>query len=104
MATVRISAQAVADFDAILEKLRRLAGARVAERYELQFEAEFDRMREFPGIGSPRSRYGPETHMCLVHPYLIFYDGGPDSETVRVLRILDGRRRITRRMIASVRE
>jgi plasmid stabilization system protein ParE len=39
-----------------------------------------------------------------VLPYLIFYDGGPHSETVHVLRILHGRRSITPELIARGRE
>jgi plasmid stabilization system protein ParE len=39
-----------------------------------------------------------------VAPYLNFYDGGPKSETVHVLRILHGRRDITPGLISTGRE
>ena len=40
----------------------------------------------------------------IVKPYLVFYDGGPHSESVHVLRILHGHRNITPELIASGRE
>jgi plasmid stabilization system protein ParE len=42
--------------------------------------------------------------MTSVGRYLIFYDGGPDTDTVHVLRILHGRRNITPELIARGRE
>ena len=42
--------------------------------------------------------------MTGVDPYVIFYDGGPDSDTVHVLRILHGRRNITAELIARGRQ
>jgi plasmid stabilization system protein ParE len=38
-----------------------------------------------------------------VDPYLIFYDGGPRSRIVNVLRILHGHRNITPELIARGR-
>ena len=42
--------------------------------------------------------------MLIVSPYLIFYEGGPKAKVVSVLRLLDGRRRITRKVIAAGRD
>jgi plasmid stabilization system protein ParE len=41
--------------------------------------------------------------VASVDPYLIFYDGGPRSRTVNVLRILHGHRYITPELIARGR-
>jgi plasmid stabilization system protein ParE len=42
--------------------------------------------------------------VASVAPYLIFYDGGPHSEAVHVLRILHGRRDITLELISRGRD
>jgi len=104
MAEFRLSRAAQADFDEIVDYLRQVAGNRVASDYGDRLRATINRVAQSPGIGSPRQFLGPETRQTGVCPYLIFYDGGPGSETVHVLRILHGRRNITPQLIARGRE
>jgi len=104
MAGVRLSSAAQADFDEIIDYLTGVAGNRVAADYADRLRASVNRIAAFPGIGSPRERMGPETRVTSVDPYLIFYDGGPRSDTVHVLRILHGHRNITPELIARGRQ
>jgi toxin ParE1/3/4 len=103
MAQVRLSTVAQADFDEILDYLTQAAGTRTAADYAERLRACVNRIAEFPGLGSPRRRLGPQTRATSVDPYLIFYDAGPRSKIVHVLRILHGRRNITPRLIARGR-
>ena len=104
MARVRFSRQAKADLAHVLDYLLDNAGARVARRFETDLRALERRWRSHPGIGAPRPQFGPMTRMSVVAPYLIFYDGSPDSDDVVVLRVLDGRRDITAEVIGRGRK
>jgi toxin ParE1/3/4 len=104
MATVRLSLRARFDLFSIIEHLTDVAGPRTARRYDDDFKRVVENLSASPGTGSPRPHFGLETRVTSVLPYLIFYDGGPHSETVHVLRILHGRRNITPELIARGRE
>lgn len=103
MAEVRLSSAAQADFDAVIDHLADVAGKRVAAEYADRLDAALGRIAEFPGIGATRQHLGAQTRIVVVSPYVIFYDGGPDSPTVDVLRILHGHRHITPELIARGR-
>jgi toxin ParE1/3/4 len=104
MATVRLSAQARLDLLSTLEHLAEVAGPRIARRYDDSFKRIIENLSSSAGTGSPRPHLGPETRVASVAPYLIFYDGGPHSEAVHVLRILHGRRDITLELISRGRD
>jgi plasmid stabilization system protein ParE len=104
MAEFRLSSAAQTDFDEITDYLVEVAGRSIAANYGERLRAAVNRVAESPGIGSPRQHLGPETRMTSVDPYLVFYDGGPDSDTVHVLRILHGRRNFTPDLIARGRQ
>jgi plasmid stabilization system protein ParE len=104
MAEFRLSRAAQTDFDEVTDYLVEVAGSSIAANYGERLRAAINRVAESPGIGSPRQQFGPETRMTSVGRYLIFYDGGPDADTVHVLRILHGRRNITPQLIARGRE
>jgi plasmid stabilization system protein ParE len=103
MVDIRLSRAALADFDSLVEYLVDIAGNPVAADYATRIQAAINRLQVFPGIGSPRLHLGPETRMVVVDPYLVFYDGGPKSDTVQVLRIVHSHRNITPQLIASGR-
>jgi plasmid stabilization system protein ParE len=104
VAVVRLSTIAQADFDEIVEQLSVLAGKGIAKKYARRLQAAINRLVHFPGLGAPRREVGPETRVVIVDPYLIFYDGGPRSAEVLVLRILHGHREITPELIARGRK
>jgi plasmid stabilization system protein ParE len=103
MVEVRLSPVAQADFDAIIDHLSSVAGNKAAAKYAARLQATANRLADFPGIGAPRPQLGTETRLVVLKPYLIFYDGGPQSETVHVLRILHGSRNITPALVARGR-
>ena len=47
--------------------------------------------------GPPRSALGPKTRIAIVFPYLVIYDY--EDDVVTVLRVLHGKRNITRNLI-----
>ena len=104
MAEVRLSVAARIDFDELIDYLAEAAGAAIAVKYAQRIRAQINLIADFPGVGAPRSKLGATTRMTSVSPYLIFYDGGPTSRTVHVLRILHGHRNITPKLIARGRE
>jgi plasmid stabilization system protein ParE len=91
------------DLREILGYLQQQAGAKVALRYALEFDAGIDRIAEFPLSGSPRPQYGSDIRLAIVNPYLIFYDVVAATGEIVVLRILHGHRNITRMMLRNVR-
>ena len=104
MAEFRLSTAAQADFNEIIDYLAEVAGNRIAADYAERLREAVNRVAHSSGIGAPRPILGPETRITIVHPYLIFYESGPHSESVHVLRILHGHRNITPELIAHGRE
>ena len=104
MARVSLSSQARRDLFSILATLSDAAGPRTARKYDTEFKRVVRRLTRFPGIGAPRPQLGAETRIVTVAPFVVFYDGGPKSRMIHVLRILHGRRNITPRLVARGRE
>ena len=94
----------IADFNQIIDYLADVAGPRRAPTMRSDCARPVNLAADSPGIGAPRPHFGTETRITIVKPYVIFYDGGPHSESVHVLRILHGHRNITPELIASGRE
>ncbi|HYD08376.1 MAG TPA: type II toxin-antitoxin system RelE/ParE family toxin [Reyranella sp.] len=82
---------------AITAMLADNAGPDVAARYRREIDALYDRLIMFPRSGAPRPSWGRYARLAVVEPYVVIYDHRPD--VVTVLRILDGRRNITRRLV-----
>jgi len=94
-----VAPEADADASEILGYLHREAGARVAENYNLRFQDTLERLVEMPQSGAPRPALGRNTRVAIVQPYLLIYDYTRDDDTVTLLRILHGRRNITRALV-----
>jgi toxin ParE1/3/4 len=97
MARLTISPQAEQDAGQIVDMLTREAGNDVARRYRRGFDDLFVRFAMFPESGAPRARLGRHVRIGVVSPYVVIYELEPDH--VIVLRIVDGRRKITRRVV-----
>ncbi|MEQ1719308.1 MAG: type II toxin-antitoxin system RelE/ParE family toxin [Hyphomicrobium sp.] len=104
MARIQFSVQFRRDFNVVIKRLAEVAGEPVARKYNLDVRRSVRQLADNPGIGAPRRKIGARIRMLVVSPYLIFYEGGPKAKSVTVLRIIDGRRRITRRTIAAGRD
>ncbi|MGA8615683.1 MAG: type II toxin-antitoxin system RelE/ParE family toxin [Xanthobacteraceae bacterium] len=87
------------DTNTILNYLEEVAGSRVAARYGGRFEETIVRLTSFPESGAPRPALGVNTRIAIVQPYLLIYDFTPDDNTLTLLRLLHGRRNITRGLL-----
>ncbi|HAH09243.1 MAG TPA: type II toxin-antitoxin system RelE/ParE family toxin [Alphaproteobacteria bacterium] len=99
MATLVISRVASADQADILQDIGQAAGANVAETYQDRFTQLFSILVVQPEIGAPRPELGRAVRLCLVQPYNVYYRFDRARDEVRILRILHGRRDITRGMM-----
>ena len=99
MARLVITATADADTAVIIDDLADKAGAIVAARYDADFDAFYRRLERFPESGAPRRKLGPTVRIGVVFPYVVFYRYVEADDTVLVLRVLNGRRKVTRRML-----
>ena len=99
MTRLVVTAEADADAIAILDYLHREAGVRVAERYKLRFQQTSARLTDMPETGAPRPTLGAHTRIAIVQPYLLIYDFTSHDDTLTLLRILHGRRNITRALL-----
>jgi toxin ParE1/3/4 len=97
VARLDFAPSAIADTREILSALVEKAGRSVAVAYFERFSATFDRIATFPDSGAPRPSLGNTVRLAVVHPYVVIYRrsrGGAE-----VMRILHGRRNITRRLL-----
>lgn len=98
MTRLIVTRDAETDRDVILDYLEREAGVQTAAAYAERFAESIERLIDFPGSGAPRPALGAETRIAIVYPYLLIYDYSIASNAIVLLRILHGRRNITRRL------
>lgn len=91
---IALSPRAVADFKQLTENLAEAAGLSVAERYASRIDDVFDLLATFPESGSPRPELGQGIRIRVIDPYIVFY--AVVNSQVEVLRILHGKRHVTR--------
>jgi plasmid stabilization system protein ParE len=99
MTRLLVTTEAEGDLNEILDYLGKVAGNRVARSYGQEFAAIIERLVESPGIGAPRPALGPDTRIGMVLPYLLIYDWTAVDDTLTLLRVVHGRRNITRRLL-----
>jgi toxin ParE1/3/4 len=100
MTTRVVLPAADADLGSILDYLETEAGPRVALKYTRLFEQALDRIEQHPGIGAPRPALGALARIVVVSPYVMIYDHDRDVDSVTVVRVLHGRRDITKRLLS----
>lgn len=101
MADLVVTELAAGDIAAILLYLAREAGIATAERYARAFDTLYERLTDFPAIGSLRPSLGEDVRICIVSPYIVIYDYAPATNTVTILRVVHGRRNITLKLIGG---
>ena len=99
MARVVITAAADADAADIVDDLAAKAGVSVAARYDADFDVFYRHLQQFPESGAPRPKLGATVRIGVVFPYVAFYRYVEADDAVLVLRLLHGRRKVTRRML-----
>ena len=97
MARVIVTQRAKRDLRRILSDLNERAGYSIAARYAADFKTTYRRLVDVPSGGPPRPALGSKTRIAIVSPYIVIYDH--DDDLVTVLRVLHGKRNITRDLI-----
>ena len=87
------------DTDEIARYLAKEAGPATALRYLDMLEALYERLADYPESGAPRPNLGRNARIGIVSPFVVIYDFLPVMDTVMVLRIVHGSRRITRKLL-----
>ncbi len=100
MTRLVVTADAEADTSEILAYLAREAGHLVAENYGRRFRMTIERLVGMPGTGAPRPALGPNARIAVVYPYALIYDYAREDDTLTLLRILHGRRNVTRDLLS----
>jgi toxin ParE1/3/4 len=99
VARIVVTPEADADSAAIVTDLADKAGARIADRYEADFDRVYEGLVEYPQSGAPRPRLGKHVRICVAAPYIIFYEHDEAADEVTILRIAHGRRKIGRKFL-----
>jgi|SRR5581483_6274479 len=101
MTRLVVSADAATDIHDVLDYLEKEAGASVAKEYGLKFRICIELLVAFPRLGPRRPALGADARIRVVPPYVLIYDFMGADDTVTLLRVVHGKRNITRRMIRS---
>ena len=101
---VRVAFTAAADADAafIFDDLYTKAGKSTVIKYRAALKALYEYLVEFPDSGAPRAKIGPKIRIGIVHPYIVIYKHTEADNTVRVLRIVYGSRKITGKLLRDI--
>ncbi len=94
---VNLTPRALADSKQLISNLAEVAGFVTAERYTQRIVEVLDLLGTFPEAGAPRPEFGPGVRAKVIAPYVMFYVF--DDSRVDILRILHGKRRITRDLV-----
>jgi toxin ParE1/3/4 len=97
MTPVVVSPKADEDVSLMLEHLQAVAGPAVMRRYVQELNAIYERLTLFPDSGPRRKSLGPHVRIAVLSPYVIIYEHV--NGTVTIVRVLDGRRNVTRRLV-----
>lgn len=101
MARLVVTELADRDLATIVVYLANEAGAATAGKYFERFDALYERLTDFPGLGAPRPLLGDEVRISTVPPYVVIYEHHPSENIVMILRIIHGRRNITRDLLTG---
>jgi plasmid stabilization system protein ParE len=99
MTRVIVTELADADTAEILADITREAGYRAAEKYNLRIESLYDRLAEHPDSYEARPKLGAHIRVGVVVPYLVIYRHAAGEDTVSIVRVVHGRRKITRKLL-----
>ena len=99
MARVVITAPADADAVEILARIAKEAGIESLRKFNERFEALYDRLADHPESCKTRPELGRYVRVGVVSPYLVIYRHVKRDEIVSVIRIVHGRRRISRELL-----
>lgn len=99
MAKLNVTPPAKADIGDILDHLGGVAGPAVADNMNADIINAFDQLIRFPRIGAARPKLGPAVRIWTVGPYVIYDRFDADNDVVRILRLVHGKRNVTRKLL-----
>lgn len=99
MRRVIVAPQAELDLLEIVARLASVAGPATADKWDRKLWKAIDNLVEFPGIGAPRPVLGDHIRITTVHPYVVIHEHALGSDTVQILRVVHGRRNITKDLL-----
>lgn len=99
MPRVVMSPLAVADLEKITDDITANNGKLVAAKMLARFERAFIVLATHPLVGRDRARLGKGIRSWPISVYLALYR--PNADGIDVVRVLYGRRRITRKLVVS---
>ncbi len=99
MAKLTVTRHADRDLDDILSYLTDAAGQGTAESHAQRFAEALEHIEAFPSAGPARPALGTCTRISIVLPYVLIYDYDEAGDTLVLLRVLHGRRRMTERIL-----
>lgn len=94
MTRVAVQVEAKGDLVDIFRYLGRYAGRTVADNYRQAFKAAFRILAAHPQVGALRPTLGRGVRLAVVDPYVVLHRYDQAADTVSVLRVLHGRRRL----------
>lgn len=94
-----ITPQADDDVDEIVAGLAAASGWRTVDKYLQDIDRLYDQLLDYPQSGAPRPKLGRNIRIGIVAPYTIVYRYDREPDTVVILRILHGARKITRKLL-----
>ena len=92
-----VSPRANRDIDAILLHSLETWGERQKDAYKAALDRALRELVDFPEMGRSRDDLGPGVRSRRVEQHVIFYR--VDTGSIRVLRILHGRREVRRELL-----
>lgn len=99
MTHVIYSEAATADLKEILSDLAVKVGRSTVLKFRDQFRAVGRRLANIPRSGAPRPDLGENVRIAVVAPYVVIYRHIEAEDGVQILRMLHGKRDITKRLI-----
>ena len=85
----------------IYADLHGKAGTPTVVKYRALFRRLYERLADFPKSGAPRPKLGPHIRVGIVSPYIVIYRYSEADNSVIVLRIVHGRRKITGKLLST---
>ena len=87
-----LSNDATNDLSSLAEYLRFVSGADLSEKILTRFHHLFTLLAHWPDIGRTHKELTNNPRSFTMRPWIVFYEYVTNSESVRILRVLDGRR------------
>ena len=99
MARVIVTDLADADTAKMLTDIASDAGFLVAIKTNARIEDLYERLADHPESCQARPELGAHIRVGVVFPYLVIYRHITGGDTVSIIRIIHGRRKITRKIL-----